>query len=312
MWFLIALCFDMKELVKIFCIYHGNADLPLYKSDCIQPIQSGSAITNSREGVWRDDTGDNISTKNSVWAELCVHYWVWKNWLNANRDVKYIGFSHYRRFLDFRRKPWREIKLIGKYLPYGMKYEAFEKFGRNFQKRFCTQVIWPYIQGYDIIVPAKKTFPYTIREQWIAEKHPVHDLENLCAIIRDRYPDYVVDMENLLCGNSMHAWCNYVFKREYMEEYLQWEFDVFERLEKISNWGRAEDLAKYESARIPAFLMERFVNVWIMHKVRTDNAKLLERQFIKLVPEAAKPSFFLRLYGLFLRMLHIRPTVYTR
>ena len=46
----------------------------------------------------RDNTGDNISSKNSSYGELTFHYWLWKNKLEELNDNEWIGFCAYRRF----------------------------------------------------------------------------------------------------------------------------------------------------------------------------------------------------------------------
>ncbi len=59
------------------------------------PIQAGAALTPYRSGILTDDTGDNISERNSEYSECSALYWIWKN----AKASKYIGISHYRRRL---------------------------------------------------------------------------------------------------------------------------------------------------------------------------------------------------------------------
>ena len=44
----------------------------------------------------RDNTGKNISEKNSYYGEYTFYYWVWKNLLSKTSDGTWIGFSGYR------------------------------------------------------------------------------------------------------------------------------------------------------------------------------------------------------------------------
>lgn len=65
--------------------------------DVYIPIHVGRAISKYKQemaDMVGDDTGDNISDKNSSYSEMTAHYWIWKN----VHDVEYVGLCHYRRF----------------------------------------------------------------------------------------------------------------------------------------------------------------------------------------------------------------------
>lgn len=54
-----------------------------------------------------DDTGDNISHKNSSYNELTAVYWAWKNYDKLG-NPDYIGLMHYRRHFIFREAKFTE------------------------------------------------------------------------------------------------------------------------------------------------------------------------------------------------------------
>ena len=61
------------------------------------PIQVGKNLHPDIDlGYHTDNTGINISEKNSSYCELTALYWAWKNLKN----VDIIGLAHYRRYLD--------------------------------------------------------------------------------------------------------------------------------------------------------------------------------------------------------------------
>lgn len=66
------------------------------KSDILNYIQAGCALTDKRICDFRDDIGDNISQKNQYYCELTAGYWILKNDLSH----QYVGLYHYSRMFD--------------------------------------------------------------------------------------------------------------------------------------------------------------------------------------------------------------------
>lgn len=63
------------------------------------PIQVGAAENSIRFADIRDDTGDNISSKNKNYCELTALYWMWKN---SPCDI--LGLEHYRRHFRIKKE----------------------------------------------------------------------------------------------------------------------------------------------------------------------------------------------------------------
>ena len=81
----------MSEKIKIYVATHKPTKL-LPKDDIYTLLEVG-AYNKPEFCALRDNTGDNISEKNSSYCELTGLYWVWKN---TNDDIS--GLCHYRRF----------------------------------------------------------------------------------------------------------------------------------------------------------------------------------------------------------------------
>ena len=90
-----------ESKIKIFVAHHKP--WYIYEDDVYVPIQVWKK--NAEVDLWIiwDDTGDNISEKNDNYAELTAQYWVWKNY--DLRDVDYVWFCHYRRYMTYCYKP---------------------------------------------------------------------------------------------------------------------------------------------------------------------------------------------------------------
>lgn len=262
--------------VKIFCIYHKVA--PIFKSDVIEPIQTGCNFTDLDLGILKDNSGVNIGDKNPYYGEMTAWYWVWQNYLHEHPEVEYVGFCHYRRFLDFQQKEKQKA--------FSTKISA-EMLMEDFDKKYSNEKILPFIQDYDIVLPKKykmKKKMGTIYEHYV-NNHPKIEIEKFINLIKEDYPEYVPDMEAYLNSKIGYFCLNFVIKREYFEELMSWVFDLLSKMDKISDWTQYDE---YLTQRTPAYLIERFINVWINYKIRVDNLKVLERKSFVLCDSMIK------------------------
>lgn len=246
-----------QEKVKIFVGYHRPN--VLYKSEVFQPILT-SEVDWDNPDVIRDDSGINIAEKNKNYGELTGHYWVWKNFL-PQTDAEYIGFCHYRRFLDF--------NIFSK-----EEYAFAPTDEKEFKRRFATyteEKIYAAIKDYDIILPHKYSIMgEQIYQQYITH-HPKEDIDAALYVLNEIYPQYVDAAIRVLTGTAMYPCLTFVMKKELFSEYMEWMFNLLSALEQKSDWSKREDY----QVRTPAFLAERFFNAWLLYNIEAKNLKVL-------------------------------------
>jgi hypothetical protein len=227
--------------MKIYILTHKKFDYE--EEDIYEPLLNGSASLNEDFGYTRDDSGDNISELNAYYAELTGQYWVWKN---SNEDI--IGFCHYRRFLA-------KNVLLNK------------KLGKEEIEEILTE--------YDIIMPKKNNLTVTNIEN-IAKSYRdgygvnPKEYDKLRKVIKEFYPDYLDTFDEVV--NSKWCWWYNMFicKKELADEYFTWLFDILKKMENEVNFD------EYEDKRVPAFLAERLLTVFI----RKNNLKVKEKHII--------------------------------
>lgn len=259
--------------VKIFVGYFKPTTI--YKSDVYQPILTSNIDWNPNGDVIKDNTDINIAIKNKHYGELSGHYWVWKNFLQKT-DAQYIGFCHYRRFLDFNLTPIEEV-------PFKPILES--KFQTIF-KKYTEKNILKCIEGYDIILPHKAAFESILYAQYL-RWHPEKDMNLALNIIRDKYPEYVETALKVMGSKEMYICLNFIMKKELLNEYFEWIFGILTELEKITDWS---EYVEYSNIRTPAFIAERFFNIWLTHVTETRNLKILNTSSFMLLDDKSDKS----------------------
>lgn len=178
-----------------------------------------------------DDTGDNISSKNSTFCELTGLYWAWKN-LSAD----YLGLAHYRRHFALKARPRDKAAGV--------------------LTRAQAQML---LERADIILPKPRNYFIETNYSQYAHAHHAQDLDSTRAILCERWPAYVAAFDECMRQTSGHRFNMFVMRRPLADDYCQWLFDVLFELE------RRLDISGYSAydARVFGFVGERLLDVWI-------------------------------------------------
>ena len=222
----------MKK-ISILVATHKKYKMP--ESKYYLPIHVGRQ--NSEDlGYIGDNTGDNISSRNPYYCELTGLYWSWKN-----LDSEYIGLVHYRRNFT--------LKSVFK--------KIFSK--DRISLTLSDKEVEELVSNNDIILPKKRN--YYIETLYSHYKHTMHieTLDETRNIIEEYYPEYLQIFDKHINGTKAHIFNMFIIKKEYLEQYCEWLFDILKKLELRI------DEKKYDSfhARFYGRVSERLLDVWI-------------------------------------------------
>lgn len=255
-------------MIRLFCVYFDRR--PIWKSDCVVPIQAGKARTGYDLQMLADDTGDNISGENLRYGEMTAWYWVWKNYLPSHPEAEYIGFCHYRRFLDF-------FGLSG-----GRKVRTtYDKFRNFFESHYNETEIAGVVKGYDLVMRKTQHCKAGTPRNEFVSGHPLNsdDWDRFEKIVRDRASDVSAAVDAALSASRNAQELQFVMHREVFLEFMEWAFGVCRECERLSDWGGENEGPR---ARTPAFLVERFFMVWLAIRKTRGSFRVKELAMIKL------------------------------
>jgi len=256
----------MVENTKIIVCYHKESEI--FETDSLMALHVGKSehpdvLTN----IIGDNTGENISIKNSSYCELTGMYWLWKN-IEANN----YGLFHYRRFLDIKNK-------------YDKKIAPEEINLNDYNKESFDELM----TKFDIIIPKKLVLKENLYEHY-KNCHEIKDLDSVINVIKEKYPDYLPATNEVMKDNK-GIFCNmFIMKKELFNEYCTWLFDILESVEKqISTSG----YNSYQK-RVIGFLSERLFSVFVHHKQKSNpKIRIMEAETIFIDPDLIKKIKFL-------------------
>lgn len=223
--------------LKIFVACHKPENV--YQDEVYTPIHVGRIVSEYKEemaSMIGDDTGDNISDKNSKYCELTAQYWAWKNL----HDVDYIGFCHYRRY-----------------------------FNTNISENNVTDML----KHHDIIA-LKMVYPFSMHWEilrYISMEHFVI----MEMVIKKKYPDYEQTLIDYLRGNILYPKNMFICKKELFDQYAEWLFDILfecEKHMKTMPYARLErSLAYMGEYLMPVYMMRHHKKIVFVDYHETHN-----------------------------------------
>ena len=216
---------------RMYIVSHKDFNPPAI--DGYTPIAVGPLAFDPCCTFVKDNTGDNISAKNSNYCELTALYWIWKNDLSS--DV--IGFCHYRRYFSTSQICFNASCFLT---------------GPNAFKMLVS---------HDLILPSPFYWPSRTVGQnyYLGGMGYEEDLHVTRDVVAELTPDYLAAFDNVMASQSA-SYCNMlVAPRRLFNEYCSWLFAVLAEVENRI------DISRYsvQEARVFGYLSELLLNVWV-------------------------------------------------
>ena len=257
--------------IKIIVATHKKYQMP--EDQMYFPVQVGAEGKTKIEEYTQDNTGNNISLKNPYFCELTGLYWAWKN-----LEAENIGLVHYRRYFTNKKK---------------IPKEENEKFKIVLTQKETEELL----KKTDIILPKKRK--YYIENLYSHYEHTMYiePLDETRRIIEEKCPEYLGEFDKLHKRTSAHMFNRFIMKKEILDEYCTWLFDILFELEKRT------DASKYDSfhARFYGRISELLLDVWVnKNKIKYEEVKVMDMQNVNWLKKGTsflKAKFTGKKYG---------------
>jgi len=210
--------------IKIIVATHKKYEMP--EDSIYLPVHVGREGKEDL-GYTGDNTGDNISLKNSTWCELTGLYWGWKN-----LDCDYIGLVQYRRHFMKKKKSSAMASVLNR--------QEAEKILES------TDIILPKPRNYLIMSLAEhfNGYDFTIDS----------DLPNIRASIHEVDPSYDDAFDRVMRRKKGHMLNMFIMKKSLADQFCDWEYQVLSRYESKIDPNRG---------RLVGYAAEHMLDVWI-------------------------------------------------
>lgn len=246
---------NKREDITIYILSHKEVEYGIWDNELYTPIQMGNRESYT---AVRDNTGDNVSEWNEIYAENTGIYWIWKNC-----HSKYKGQCQYRRRLEF-------------------------PVDTNFDDIFS---------NYDIITCSPLKLQVTIADQY-RKLHCPKDFEIIEGILKRKEPQFAFSFDQVFNGNDVFLFYSngFIMPAEKYDAYCEWLFSIIDEYKRIKGWNTVQDAKDdidseiFDGSRrnykgtiyqrqVFGFLSERLFTYYVftrMNKILTMPYKLME------------------------------------
>tara|TARA_Y100000590_G_scaffold425813_1_gene534192 strand:- start:1427 stop:2224 length:798 start_codon:yes stop_codon:yes gene_type:complete len=245
----------------------------------INYIPVGLGADNYSKEYFRDNSGINISEKNTYYGEYTFHYWLWKNYIDTEiKDQNWIGFCQYRKFwgLDKNKiipKDLVELKSLAlKEIP--KSYENFDVILGD--PYFINQLkIMKFLKhGFKMIAKNPSYLFNKDKRNIKFHFNLMHGYNNLNKAIElldnDDRKDFNDFVNSKTSFNPHNMWiCK---SKKLLKNYYSTVFPWLQRCEKLFGFEQSKN---FGMIRIYGFLAERFLSYWFQKNAKTTTLPII-------------------------------------
>ena len=250
-----------REDIQIYELAYNKVKYGLWDNALYTPLQCGADRSNTDVCELKDNTGENISSKNFYYCETTGTYWIWKN----APETKYVGQCQYRRRLEFK--------------------EDFD-FDTIFDK-------------HKIICNKPMLLGITLRKQ-IEKCHPYINLDMLDSVVYDKQPLYSKAYNDIFNkGTALFFSSSYILPINEYRRYCNFMFSILDEYANRMHFLDYNTLKGYVSSKLryPAvnlkskpieyhmliggFLQERLFSVWVLSNFRQSEIYYKDFKFME-------------------------------
>lgn len=232
----------MPQDITIVVATHKKSPMPTDRM--YLPLHVGAADKKDKKGdplnfgYTRDDTGENISSKNLNFGTQTGLYWAWKN-----LDSEYKGLVHYRRYFTGKNKKKKDM--LGSIITY--------------------DEIKPMLGRYRIFTPKKRWYFIETLYSHYAHTHDEQHFKIVRLIIQKDCPAYLPAYDKVLKRRWGYMFNMMILQKDLMDDYCKWLFNIlFKTFEQIDTTG----LSAFDS-RFCGRISEILFDVWLDNKIES-------------------------------------------